>query len=132
MKDLLMNKKGMSALLTVVIIGVSTVIMSVSASLLSIGELEMGDGYNNGNKALYMADGCLENVLRQIQLDSSYVASDEIFQVNGGHCVINVVAVGDNRAIVTEGVLENYNKKISASILLSNNQVQLTNWEIIN
>lgn len=126
------NQKGMAALLTVVIIGVATVIMSVSASLLSIGELDMGYTSSKAGEVFYLTDACMEETLRRIQLDSGYSANNNTLLMGAGSCIINIVAVGSNRVVTSEGVLGEYRQKIQVNLMILNKKITINNWQIVN
>ncbi|KKU48575.1 hypothetical protein A3H10_03600 [Candidatus Uhrbacteria bacterium RIFCSPLOWO2_12_FULL_46_10] len=126
---------GFSALLTVLIIGVVALTMATSASLLGLGELELGYTYQKGGEAFSVADGCLEEAMRRLRLDAGYTGSPS-FPVVNGSCTISVVDLGGNqRRLTILGQSGSYYKKIQAVITVvaqipgSLNIVTINSWE---
>lgn len=125
------RQSGIAALLTIVIVSAATLIMAYNASLLGLGELDMGYVSQKGAEALGMADGCVEEGFRRIRLDGGY--SGENLTTRDGSCIINVSANGNIRdIIVTASTTGNYYKKIEANITLSADAIPLitvNSWE---
>ncbi len=124
-------QSGIAALLTIIIISAATLIMAYNASLLGLGELDMGYVSQKGAETLGIADGCVEEGFRRIRLDTAY--SGENLTTRNGSCIINVSANGNVRdVIVTASTTGNYYKKIEANITLSADTIPLitvNSWE---
>ena len=120
-------QSGMTALITIVIIVTATLIMAYSASLLGMGELDMGYTASRGAETFSVADGCMEEAFRRIKLDTSYNGGS--LDLGNGSCIIVVEANGNNRTVTVTGTVEEYNKKIKAIITLSNNIITINSWE---
>lgn len=126
------NQQGIAALLIIVIVAAATLIMAYSASLLGLGELEMGYVSQKGQESLSVADGCLEETLWRIRLDQNYGLSiGEInLSVSNGSCIINVADLGNNqRRITVLGKVGDYNKNIEAEITLAGNVISIDSWQ---
>ncbi len=123
-------QSGVAALLTVVIVAAATLIMSYSASLLGLGELDMGYTSSLGAEAFSVADGCMEEAFRRIRLDTNYNGGS--LGLGSGTCIIGVVANGNNRTITVTGTVLEYNKKIEANLILSGNVITIDSWEEID
>jgi hypothetical protein len=124
------NQRGIAALLTIIIVGAATLIMAYSASLLGLGELEMGYASQQGGEALSVADGCMEEAFRHLKLNSSY--SGGSLNLGNGSCTITIVPSGNNRTITITGTVGDYNKKIEAGITLSTDAIPVitvNSWE---
>ena len=117
------NKKGIAALLTVVIVGAITFLMTYSSVLIGLGELDMASASAGGAKALGVANGCMEETLRRIRIDNLYGVPGPLnFLTPDGSCTIQVALFGgDARIIVVTGTSGSYSKKILSLIGLSGN-----------
>ena len=132
------DKRGVAALLIVVIVGAATLIMAYSASILGLGELDVGYVSQKGGEAFSVADACTEETLRRIFLDNNYgVGAGNInLSVDNGSCIINVVDLGSNqRRITTTGTVtvenDTYNKSIQTEITISSGVIAVDSWEEI-
>ncbi len=120
----------MAALLTVVIVGVGTLIMGLTAALLSLGELDMGYDASQGAETLSLADGCLEEGLRRLRLDDSY--SGGALNLGDGSCTIGVESSGINRVITVTSTITNYHKVIQMDVDIDSSSVITVNsWSEI-
>lgn len=127
---------GFSALLTVLIIGVAALTMAYSASLLGLGELELGYTAQKGGEAFYAADGCLEETLRRLRLNANYGVGAGIISLTIGNnsCTITIDDLGGNqRQIIVKGESKGYYKKIRAVATVALqpvlNIVTINSWE---
>lgn len=126
---------GFSALLTVLIVGVAALIMATSASLLGLGELDLGYTYQKGGEAFSVADGCMEETMRRLRLDAGYaVGAPVVLSVVNGSCTITVENIGGNqRRLVILGQSGSYYKKLQAEVTItpqgSLNIITLNSWE---
>jgi len=123
-KNILYNKKninhqsGFAALLTIVVVSATVLIMAYSASLLGLGELDMGYTSQKGGEAFAIADGCMEETLRKLRLNTSYTG--ETLTTSNGLCIISVATAGSNRTItITANTTDGYYKKIEANVTLT-------------
>jgi hypothetical protein len=127
----LLPKNGFVALFTILVVSASVLIMAFSASLLGLGELDLGYTAQKGAEAFAIADGCTEESLRKLRLNSVYTGG-YLTTVNGS-CIINIVTSGSDRTItVTASTTDNYYKTIETNITLSADVipiVTLNSWE---
>jgi hypothetical protein len=84
-------QRGAVALITVIILIAATLVMVTSGLLISLGDVDNGYTIAQGDEALTVADGCLEETLRRLRLDSSYGSTTENLTVANGSCVVDVV-----------------------------------------
>ncbi|MDA1334729.1 MAG: hypothetical protein O2794_01775 [bacterium] len=112
------NQSGIIAIVTVLIISAAALVIAFSISLLSIGELQLGFASQQGGEAHSVADGCMEEAMRRLRLDTGY-ASTHLTTARGS-CIITIVPSGSNRTLtVTASTSNNFNKKIEMSVTLS-------------
>ena len=124
----LKSQTGVAALLTIVIVGAATLIMAFSASILGLGELEMGYTSQQGAEAFAIADGCMEEALHRLRLDASY--SGDSLNLGDGSCTITVETSGNNSTTtVTANINEEYYKKIQTAVMVSSGVVTINSWE---
>lgn len=122
------KQKGVSAIITIVILSVAGLIMAYSAVILGLGELEMGYNLQQGGETLAIADGCMEEALRRIRVDSSY--SGDTLNLGDGSCIISVAGSDSSRTITVISSIGNYNKKIESNISLSGSgKITIDSWE---
>ena len=132
MKYLLRKKEGFGALLAVVVIGAVTLILALSAALLGLSELDLGFISQKGAEAFSVADGCMEETLRRIRLDSTFgVGAGTInITVTNGSCTVNVTDLGSNqRRIIVTGTTDIFNKRIQVELTITGVVLQISSWE---
>lgn len=123
--------RGFAALVTVVIIGAATLLMAYNATLLGLGELDMGFTSQRGSEAFSVADGCMEETLRRIRIDTVYgVGSGTInLTVSNGSCILDVTDLGGGqRRLVVTGTSGSYNKKLQVELTLTGNVISIDSW----
>jgi len=125
--NLFCDNRGVAALLTIVIISAAVLIMALSSAILGLGELDMGWTSQKGGETFALVDGCLEEVLRQLQLDNNYNGGTLSFV--GNSCIISVVSNGNNRIINVSGTVSDYTKKIEANIDIDGILITLNSWK---
>jgi hypothetical protein len=120
------GEKGIAALLTIVIVAAATLIMAYSSSLLGLGELELGHTSQKGEEAFAVADGCMEEALRRIRVNTSYTGGS--LNVSNGSCTITVTGSGPYTITVT-GTVGDYNKKIATGVSVASRVLTINSWE---
>jgi hypothetical protein len=130
------NKKhkqsGFAALFVIAVIGAAGLLMAYTASILGLGELEMGYAAQKGSEAFFIADGCMEETYRRIRLNTNYgVGAGTInLTVPNGSCAIDVTDLGGNqRRIDILGTTGDYNRTIRSEITLTGNVITVDLWE---
>ena len=118
---------GIAALLTIVIIGAASLIMAYSASILSLGDLELGFDSQKGSQAFALADGCMEEAMRRLEIDDLYVGGT--LSIGDNSCIIVISSSGSDRTILVTSEVDIYHKKIEAQVTLSSGELVLNSWE---
>jgi hypothetical protein len=118
---------GVAALLTIVIVGAASLIMAYSASILALGDLELGYDAQKGSQAFSLADGCVEEAMRRLRLDDTYSGSS--LSIGSNSCIIGISSSGLNRTIVVTSTVDIYHKKLEAQVSISGSDVTLNSWE---
>ncbi len=132
LKKIKKNQGGMTALLTIIVISAAVLIVVKNASLISITEADMAYMTEKGERALAIAEGCAEETLRRLQIDSSYTASDLSLPLGEGSCIINTISQGNSRTITIIGNIDEYYKKIEVTATINNNLISVNRWEEIS
>jgi hypothetical protein len=120
------NQQGMIALLTVIIISMAALTMVTTASLIGIDQLDMYYSADQGEEALILADGCLDDILRRIKLDPASLPADYTLPLDNGFCIIGMP---NNSVISVAGHVGNYVKRLQANITIDGTKVILNNWQ---
>lgn len=120
------SKKGATALLTVVIIGAAALIMAVSASFLSMGELDLGYTSQKGSEAFALADGCMENALRHLRIDTNYGGGTLSFGAKS--CIISITPSGGNKIVNVKSFVGSYSREVEVNLTLSGNVITVNTW----
>ncbi len=130
MLEKIKNQKGLTALLTIVVISVAALLMAYSASFLSLGELEMGFTSQQGAETFDIADGCVEEAYQQIRRDNSYTGGT--FSLGSGNCNVAVSISGSDRTVTATGTLDAYYKVIQTNItIIGRRRIQVNSWQEI-
>lgn len=104
-------------------------IMAVSSSFLSMGELDMSTSMVKGEKALTAAESCIEEGLRRIRLDVDYFATSKLINIRDVQCLLSISGSGTNRIVVGESEVNNYRKSVEVDITLNGREITINNWE---
>jgi hypothetical protein len=125
------EQSGFAALLTIVIVAAATLLMAYNASLLGLGELDLGYTSQKGNEAFGIAEGCLEESLRHFRLDTSYTG--ENLATSNGSCIIEVTSSGSNATTTVTATTTNiYSKKLEAAFSFTSDTrpvITILSWE---
>jgi len=117
----------MAALLTVIIVSASALVIAFSASMLGIGEMDMGYTAQKGQQSMSFTNGCVEESLRQLQLNSNWGGGTLSF--GDDSCIIGVVADGNKRNLEVIGTTDNFTKKLQVLSVVDNGNVSVTSWQ---
>lgn len=124
------DNRGAAALLTIIIIGIASLIMAISAARLGLGELEMGYDESKGSAVLSLADGCGEEALARLRKNSVYAG--ETITVGDGSCAITVTGSGVDRTVASTATIGSYTKKIEMQITLSDSIISINSWSEVS
>ena len=132
------HKSGFVALLTVVIIGMAALTLAYGAAMLGLGELEAGYAEQRGQEAFVATDGCMEEALRHLRLDTAYSGSNFSFTGGNPTCAVSVIDLGGGqRQITGTGSVntgsQTYNKTIQMVITIgAGNRITVNLWKEIS
>ncbi|MFA7245256.1 MAG: hypothetical protein WC070_03705 [Candidatus Magasanikbacteria bacterium] len=117
------DKRGMMAVMLILIVGATALILALSAVRLSMADLQMEFTKNQGGQAFSVAEGCLEESLRKLRIDTSYTG--ETLNLTTGSCIISVTQSGNDRTITIVGSVNEYTQTLEANITLNGNVITL-------
>ena len=131
MTNLFKTKQGVAAILAVVIVGAVALIITKSLALMGIDELGSIGAYSSGEKARAVAESCLEEGLRRVQLDDSYLAADESLNITGGSCTLTITENGSERDLAVAAIYENSYRYYETKVELMDDHLELLNYREI-
>lgn len=121
------DERGMAALLIVLVFSAAALLIAWSATILGIGEVSMGYTVQKGQQSLFFANGCVEESLRQLQMNENW--SGGTLNLSDGSCIISVTPSGNNRSISVSALSDNFNKKFLVSTMVSSSVVTVNSWQ---
>jgi hypothetical protein len=119
--------KGSAAIITVVIVAAAALLMTVSATQLGMGDMEISYQSQKSGEAFAIADGCVEEALRRLRTDQAYTGAT--LNLGAGSCIISVSGGGATRTISVSSAVGNFNASIQAAISISANIITVTGWQ---
>ena len=119
-------KKGYIAFSSLLVISAVVLAITVSVSLLSISESQMGNAVKKGEEALFFIEGCLEEGLLRISKNPSY--NGGLLNFPEGQCTINIQKDGEDWTVIASGLKDGYARKVEAKIKRICNQTELVSW----
>lgn len=124
------DNRGATAILLIVIVSVAALIMAVGASILSMGEMDIGFTSQKGDEALSLADGCVEEGMNRLRTNGSYTGGSLNF--GSGSCIISITSAGSDRTLTATGTIGIYSKKIQANITINSNVITVNSWQEVS
>ena len=121
------DQRGITALITVVVVGAAALLMAYAASWAGIVDLDTSYLAQKGESIASFADGCLDESLQRLRYDVNYTGGSLSF--DGGTCIINVVSAGSDRTITVSASAGDYYQALRASVTLTSNVIVLNSWE---
>jgi len=123
------DNKGVAALFTIVVVAAAALLMATSASLLGLGELELGYTSQKGEEAFSVADGCMEEALERMRPTTNYTGAS--LNVSNGSCTITVTGSNPYTIAVVASTTDSYYKKIESNISVSSNVITINVEEAV-
>jgi hypothetical protein len=123
---------GYIALISILAISAVALAISVSISLLGVGEAKSSFDYRRGQETLKIAEGCVEETLLRLRNDSTY--SGGSLNVGNGTCTINVSGAGADKTIDVSAQLtdlSSYTQNIQVMAKRTGNSITMVSWNQI-
>lgn len=121
------NEEGFVVLLLILVISTVTLLIGYSAMVLGLRELDMGYSSSESSNALALAEGCVDETLRQLNFNSSYTGGTLSF--GDDSCIITVVDSSGDKIITVTGQIGNYYKKVEVNATVSTTPYIINSWE---
>jgi hypothetical protein len=125
-----MNKKGFIAISTVLIISVVVLAISVTVSLLSIGQAQSSLALMKGEDNLQFVEGCVEDALLKSRADANYNGGT-ITRPEGSCLITSVSKVGNTWTTDISPSGTNFFRKIRIVFNRVSPSMTLTSWKEI-
>ena len=113
-------------LLLVIVLTASALIIASSILFLGLGELDMGYTYQCGEEAFAVVDGCIEETLMRLKLESDYTGGN--LDLGDGKCIISIAGDTTNKTIYATSTVNNCSKRIETNIGLISNNITVNTW----
>jgi hypothetical protein len=120
------KEQGQAMLLVIVTLTAASLIVATSVLFSGLGELDMGYTYQCGEEGFALGDGCLEETLRRIDIDSGYAGGS--LALSNGSCIIGVSGSATNKTIYATSTVGNCNKRFQANIVIGSGSTSVSNW----
>ncbi len=126
---------GFAALISILVVSAVALAISMSISLLAIGEARSSLDFKKSQEALKIAEGCSEEALLRLKNNSSYTGTGAVALIVGnGECSISVSPSGVDKVInVTAQVSEpsTYIKRLRVTVRTLGNSINILNFSQI-
>jgi len=123
------KSRGAAALITVVVISASALLMAYGASILGLGELEMGYDSARGDETLALADSCREEAFYRLRLDPNYIGGS--LSATRGSCIIEVEENGEEYTLLISATTGYYTKHLQATAKVASSTITALTWKQI-
>jgi len=121
-------KQGFIAISSVLIISAVVLVISITVSLLAIGVGQAGLTVFQGEKALGLVEGCMEDALLKVKQNSSY--SGGTITRPEGNCIITVSKVGNTWTLISTNS-DPHKRTIQTIINRLGSVISLSSWKEI-
>jgi len=122
------SRKGVVALVTLLIITFSIVVFSLSIGFLSTNQNQIILDQSQSSRLFGYADGCMEEAYNKVRRLTNY--NGETLPVDDVSCAIAVTASGSSRTITVTATYENYTRSLRSTVSLSPS-FSITSWQEI-
>ena len=125
------NQGGFASLIFVILLTIVGMQFALLSSEFSFNNLLNSYYVYKSDRALFIAESCAEDVLRQIKLNTDYgVGSGAIIlNIAGGECSMNITSVGLNeRNVIIKGTIDNFSKNLDILVSFSGDDLSIDRW----
>jgi len=120
-----MKTQGFVALVIVLIISAIALLIGLSISLLSVGEIKMSLQKSQSSQSYYLANLCAEEALMKLKDDIDY-PGEILNNIENGSCIISVEG---NWIVKVSANFSNQTKKIKIIISQISPQMIISSWQ---
>jgi hypothetical protein len=113
------SKRGVVALITVIIMGAMLLSLGVSAAFLSQTQLIITAGTGRQREAFALATTCVEEAVHRLKTNSSYTGGT--IPIDANTCTVTVAGSGSTRTVTASSTVDVYTKGITVTLTLKQN-----------
>lgn len=126
-RKLVENNRGISVLVSVLIIATIMIVLTFGMGLNSIAENQIGLYQSRSSVSFYNVDGCAEEAVLRLNRDNNYTG--ETLNLGNTTCVISISGSGSNRTIGIAGTSsEGYTRNIGITVTIAPS-FAITSWQ---
>ena len=120
------NKNGVAMLLVVIILTAAALIVASSVLFQGLGELDMGYTYQCGEESFAAVDGCVEDALQRLKIDSGYTGGT--LALGNGNCIIGVSGILPNKVIMATSTVGSCVKRLQTNVTINSGSITINSW----
>jgi len=121
-------KNGFIAISSILIIAAVVLTISITVSLLSIGEGQSALSLMKGEATLNLIEGCMEDAMLQISINPNY--SGGLINRPEGACNIAVSNIGSDYTVTSTNTSTDYKRTIQ-SVVNRSSALMISSWKEI-
>lgn len=121
------NRKGVSALTLVVVIGAAGLVMIVGAAMMGLDQLEQDYVSTIGNEVRNGADACAEEALERLRLDENYAGGS--LNVGLSACIMGVQTNANVHSIFVTSTQDTFMQRIHITASRNGDVLTITEWD---
>jgi len=120
--------QGQSIIILSVFIGIFIAVTTAAIIIISTNSVA-ADAFQQGISARQVAESGIENAILRLLRSPDY--NGETFPVGNGSATVSVTGDPNNKTILSTGTLGNFQRKIEAVIVYTNNKLTISSWKEI-
>lgn len=125
------NGAGFIAFTTLLVVSAIALAVSVSISLLGVGEVKSSLDFKKGQEVAKIAESCVEEALLRLRNNDTYTGTVVPLPVGNGSCTISISGAGVDRTIDISATISgppDYVKNIQATAKRTGNSINIVSW----
>ncbi len=128
-KSYIEKNEGFVALISVLIVGAVGVVILTSLVSLGVSSVKSSISIEDGNRALMVADSCVEEALLKIREDNYFIGTEQV-NFDEGNCFYIIESNGEEvRTVKIEGRFKNSTKRLLIVINEINPKIVIGHWK---
>lgn len=123
------DHRGVTVLITVIIIGALIVTLGISAAFLGQSELIMTSNTDRANVARGLAASCVEEAMHRLKLNPAYTGGT--IPIVSAQCTVTITGAGSGRTVTASATSGEITKTVSViASLQQNTGLTASGWTI--
>lgn len=126
------RRKGVTALIVVMIVSTAGLIFAISLAFISLNEAQTSFAWVKGKEVMSLAEGCQDWAVSSIAATSSYTG--ESLSIGDGFCIIKVTdgASPPIKNISVKASIGDYSRALTFVSQNDNETIKIFNWKLSN